>query len=158
MTVPLVSAAAVTASAASSGDDTAMSELAVAAVLCALMLAVGVARYRGWRKGGLLLVRRFFPGSDTQFFGLAWFGGGGLWVLGGEMLFPDGRPFAALRLLGAIPLIIALMSFFWMPRVLLPRWYLAWREAGRPEWEVKDRWQVRYDDALRQVREKRARR
>jgi hypothetical protein len=95
---------------------------------CAVSLAFGIAHYRGWHKAWI----RLLP-FEANFFLPAWFGACGLLAslcaLGARLSVWVA---VALALPTVVVLVITLMSLVWLPRRLLPEWYLRWRERGRP--------------------------
>lgn len=97
--------------------------LVVVAVCSALLLAVGVAHYRGaWRHFALTPLL-----SSTSTAACAWIGAGGL-LVAGALALGDATSTAAqvvAVLLGAVGLAVAvvgLVGLAWLPRPLRPRW------------------------------------
>lgn len=94
-------------------------------------LWLGVARYRGWHKSSLLA----FP-FDSLHFAPAWWGAAIVLAMLGSLGSLVSPWFLIVSVLGVAPLLVGLLSLFWLPDRLLPAWYLDWRARGRPAWEV----------------------
>ena len=113
--------------------------------LCSLpFLVAGGLAYAGW---GRSIVLKGFP-TPVLFFGLAWFGAGGLVVMLSGQLSRAGHPVVGtlLALPGVVGVVVFLLSFAWMPRRLQPRWYRDWCDRGRDDAEYPPlgvRWQRR---------------
>jgi hypothetical protein len=85
-------------------------------------LVLGVVAYSGrWK--GWMRVRRGF--GSTIGFAWLWLGAAFLAAAIGLLANPySPAAFAALIGLAAILLLVAIVGAFWLPRFLLPRWYL----------------------------------
>jgi hypothetical protein len=94
----------------------------------------GLLAYRGVIKG---VVVNGFP-TPYLFFGIAWLGVASL--LGGAALAigeaDHGLLISVVYLLLALAAFgcfaITMVSFFWLPRFLLPKWFLDWRDGATP--------------------------
>lgn len=94
----------------------------------AVFLAVGLAAYAGYAKPRVVTM---WP-KPTLGFGSAWLGAAGI------LMFPTAVanetwkiPAFIVGLFGGLCFVVAMLSFFWLPRRLLPRWYLEWVDGGR---------------------------
>jgi hypothetical protein len=102
-----------------------------------LLFGVGLLAYLGVIKG---VVVNGFP-TPYLFFGVAWLGASGVLNAAGLALGESGAgpvvtAVAVLIVLAGIgAFVVAMVSFFWLPRFLLPRWFLEWREGATvPGW------------------------
>ena len=91
-------------------------------LLGVVFLVLGVVAYSGrWK--GWMRVRRGF--GSTIGFAWLWLGAAFLAATIGLLANPySPAAFAALIGLAAILLLVAIVGAFWLPRFLLPRWYL----------------------------------
>lgn len=114
-------------------------------------LAIGVGHYRGWQRAGIQRVP-----FDSLHFSPAWLGATGLFAAVAGFLARLG-PWGSIALAvpAVVTMVITLASLFWLPRFLLPSWYLDWRERGRPADEVAARADLRYAKAKQARRAKR---
>ncbi|MBW4094345.1 MAG: hypothetical protein HIU81_02535 [Acidobacteria bacterium] len=116
-------------------DSKSLLAVVLVCVCCIAALTVGTFAYTGrWR-------------SWAPRFGAAALGkhslGGFMFLFGGIVLaslplgllaYLAGVPDAVLRAIVLVPaiggLLLTLMSFFWLPRFMLPRWYKDWVDSG----------------------------
>lgn len=108
----------------------------VVAVAGAVLLACGLLAYAGVGRGVTLSA---FP-TPYLFFGLAWWGAAGVLCGVGLMLQDSVGPglTAPLLLVGIGCFVVALMSFFWLPTKLRPRWFRDWQADQRRAQRVRD--------------------
>jgi hypothetical protein len=90
-------------------------------------LGQGIRHYRGT----VTWMLRYLPG-ETQFFTPLW---GGIMLLCGvaaDLLAPVSHIAAVIIAVPALAaLAVTLLSLFWLPGRLLPRWFREWRAEGR---------------------------
>jgi hypothetical protein len=119
--------------AAQHGSQMSIGSMVVVACVCAPVLGGGVLHYRGGGRRSWLYRLPF----EANFFLPAWFGACGLLVVLDNLL---GRVSGVAEAIVGVPTLISfavmLMSLAWLPRRLLPAWYLAWRAHGRPRSEL----------------------
>jgi hypothetical protein len=91
-------------------------------LLGVVFVVLGVVAYSGrWK--GWMRVRRGF--GSTIGFAWLWLGAAFLAAAIGLLVNPySPAAFAGLIVLAAILLLVAIVGAFWLPRFLLPRWYL----------------------------------
>jgi hypothetical protein len=100
----------------------------IAAVALLVSLA-GASAYAGYGKP---IIVTMWP-KPYLAFGVAWLGLAGFFSTLGNALMDSGPKVlgALLTVLGLVCFVIMLLSFVWLPRVLLPRWYKTWVDGGR---------------------------
>ena len=94
-----------------------------------VLFLVGASAYAGFGKP---IVVTMWP-KPYLAFGLAWLGLAGLLTAVGNILIDSGPETlgVVLTVLSLLCFAITLLSFFWLPRRLLPGWYNAWADGGR---------------------------
>ncbi|MDX6247382.1 MAG: hypothetical protein QOF10_742 [Kribbellaceae bacterium] len=94
-----------------------------------VLLLVGASAYAGFGKP---IVVTMWP-KPYLAFGLAWLGLAALLMALGTTLIDSGPEALGVvfSLLALVCFAITLLSFFWLPRRLLPGWYRAWVDGGR---------------------------
>ncbi|WP_405055892.1 hypothetical protein OG474_24490 [Kribbella sp. NBC_01505] len=99
-----------------------------------LLFLAGLSAYAGYGKP---IIVTMWPKPYLSF-GVAWLGLSALFAAVGNPLMDSGFaiPGTLLILLGLVCFVIMLLSFFWLPRVLLPGWYKNWVDGGRSVLEV----------------------
>jgi ABC-type uncharacterized transport system permease subunit len=102
-----------------------------------VLLLAGASAYAGFGKP---IVVTMWPKPYLSF-GLAWLGLAGLLVALGTTLIDAGQDAlgVVLSLLALGCFVITLLSFFRLPRTLLPGWYRRWLDGGRSPGQVS-RW------------------
>ena len=107
------------------------------AVAGLVLFLAGASAYEGFGKP---IVVTMWPKPYLSF-GLAWLGLAGLLMALGSTLIDSGPEALGVvfSLLALVCFGITLLSFFWLPRRLLPGWYRAWVDGGRSIGQVS-RW------------------
>lgn len=101
-----------------------------------VFLTAGLAAYAGFAKPRIVTM---WP-KPTLGFGTAWLGAAEILLFPVAVTNETWRiPSFIVGLFGTVCFFVALMSFFWLPRRLLPRWYVEWVDGGRSIEQVQ-RW------------------
>jgi hypothetical protein len=96
----------------------------VPAIASLVFVAFGVAAYVGVARAW---IRTLWP-TPTLAFGLLWFGLGGALVGFGWPAMSTALGSLLIGLPALACWAIGLLSFFWMPQVLKPKWFREWTE------------------------------